>query len=258
MENPSGQHHLGRRKWDLPHSHSIALPKTCPCFSSSHCSAPTARFKHHLSNSRPSCCIPFKQTRMGLTQWITQLCPAAPATLCVREDSRKINRTKLEINKQGDCLFIYLFYLEVDYLFICKAKPEASTALKPLQTEPLLKENKLGMFQQLPTEINSAGPKQRANIEQSPKSVKSKVTNERPSRYPLHIPRVARATPRPGGLFTFPGKSIIPLTFPANTNKETPLCCRVFGRAEPRLAQLGGGMDHPWITLGFTLGTGQG
>lgn len=142
----------------------------------------------------------------------------------------------------------------MDYLFICKAKPEASTALKPLQTEPLLKENKLGMFQQLPTEINSAGPKQRANIEQSPKSVKSKVTNERPSRYPLHIPRVARATPRPGGLFTFPGKSIIPLTFPANTNKETPLCCRVFGRAEPRLAQLGGG----WITLGFTLGTGQG
>lgn len=60
--------------------------------------------------------------------------------------------------------------------------------------------------------------------------------------------------PRPGGLFTFPGKSIIPLTFPANTNKETPLCCRVFGRAEPRLAQLGGG----WITPGFTLGTGQG
>lgn len=153
-------------------------------------------------------------------------------------------------------MLIYLFILFGSGLFIYLQSPARGIhCLKSLcKLSHCLKENKLGMFQQLPTEINSAGPKQRANIEQSPKSVKSKVTNERPSRYPLHIPRVARATPRPGGLFTFPGKSIIPLTFPANTNKETPLCCRIFGRAEPRLAQLGGG----WITPGFTLGTGQG
>lgn len=99
----------------------------------------------------------------------------------------------------------------------------------PTNLSHCLKENKLGMFKELPTEINSVGPKQRENTEQSLKSVQSEVRNQgRQCPFPglpLQMISLCRHIPHPLGDIPSkpqPGSSSLGLGFWESRSQAGP------------------------------------